>query len=441
MSAGSIVSRVARGTLLASLITAVTLAAAAALISHWLWRAGEARALEQAAAALGAATRREAADEGWPLQRAAPEALRESGLSGYRIEVWDADHLIAANMTGASLGLSRPEGPPAGWLVAERSIAGRLRVVVAAPSRDREALRVFGWSLLLAAPLCLAVAAGIGRVVGSRATGSLVELQRRILALRPLEPPPERGIAGAPDEVAELEGAFRTLWSGLSQALAREAEFVANASHELRTPLTRIRFQAERARADAGPVALAALAEQAREVDRTVRLVESLLALARDVSAGVPGAEAVNLADALRAIVARALPAGRVLVEELPDEALVRGDEELLGVAVENLLDNAAKFSSPERPVRVRLAEGDGRVRLAVSSPGACIGLEERKRIFERFYRGPEARVAPRGHGLGLALARHVARLHRGELRCVSGPDEDAAFELELPGWTAAGKI
>src|SRR5205085_2085436 len=118
------------------------------------------------------------------------------------------------------------------------------------------------------------------------------------------------------------------------------------------------------------------------------------------------------------------------------DEALVRGDEELLSIAIENLLGNAEKYSRSTEPVRLALSEVVGRVELVVSTPGARIGAAERDRLFDRFYRAADARAAEPGHGLGLPLARHVARLHGGDVDCVSRPDEDAAFRLSLPRWS-----
>jgi len=434
MSGRSIVSRVARATLLVSVVTAVTLAAVAALISLWLWGAEERRQLRQAAEGLRLAISREAGDERTTLVEAAPEAVRESTLAGYRLEVWDGERLVATNTTGAPLGLSA-RALPAGWVVEVQPVAGPLRVLVAARARDRDALRVFGWSLVLALPGCLSLATLIGRQAGRRTTGALVEFKGRILAARPFAQPPDGPIRGAPEEVEELDAAFRGLWKKLSQALARESEFAANASHELRTPLTRIRLQAERALTDAGPAGRTALAAQIEEIDRMARLVDSLLVLARDVSAGIPHAEVVNLADAVRGVAGRVLPAGGKELPRLPEEALVRGDEALLGIAVENLVENAAKFSSPGQAVCVSLADDGDRVRLVVRSPGARIAADEAERVFDRFYRGPEARTAPKGHGLGLPLARHIARLHGGDVSCVSAPGEDAAFELDLPAW------
>ncbi len=437
MTASSIVSRVSRAALLSSLVTAITLATVAALISLWLWRAEERRDLRQAAEALGQAVHREAADERSTLEAAAPEAVRESDLTGYRIEVWVGERLLATNTTGTPLGHLR-EPAPAGWLVEERPVAGSLSVLVGARARDREALRVFAWSLVLALPACLGVAVVIGRFAGGRATSALVEFKRRILDIRPFGQPPDTAIQGASVEVEELDAAFRSLWKSLSQALARESEFAANASHELRTPLTRIRLHAERALAAAAPEGRIALAAQIAEIDRMARLVDSLLVLARDVSAGIPHPEVVNLADVVRSLAERTLPAGGSDLARLPEEALVRGDEALLGIAVENLLENAAKFSTESQAVTVSLADSGGRVRLVVTSPGARVAVHDKERVFERFYRGPEARPAPKGHGLGLPLARHIARLHGGDVSCVSGPDEDAAFALDLPAWAPA---
>jgi signal transduction histidine kinase len=422
---------------LASLLTALTLAAAAAAIAFGIWRAREEKTLAATMSALVDAVHREAMEEKTPLALAAPEALRESSLTGYRIEVWDGNRLAATNTPGApgdAAGGSRPAHAPSGWLLADRDLGSGLHLYVLSPARGLEALRVFGWSLLLATPLSLGAAILIGRAVGRRTTQPLVDFKGRITAARPFEPLPAAGIPGAPAEVEALDEAFHRLWDGLREAMAREIEFAANASHELRTPLTRIRLHAERALEAAGPGARPALSDLIDEVDRMVRLVESLLVLARDVSAGMPRTEVVNLADIVRHVGARVLGQQRADLDVLPDEVLTRGDEELLSIAIENLYDNAGKFTASDRPVSLRLEEDRGRIRLAITSPGVRIGEQERARLFDRFYRAPEARAKQPGHGLGLPLARHIARLHGGDVTCISRPDQDACFELIVPG-------
>jgi len=436
MSARSLTTRVLRGTVFVALATALAGAATATLIARGLWEAHERGALRDLAAGLAGAVERESAEEGGTLDAAVAEALRESVTAGQRAEVWRGSVLVASSPPGS------PLGPPAGsgatareaWLVETRALSGGLILLVAAPrERLAEGLRIFGWSLLLSAPVCVVLALLTGRVVGRRAARPLLEFRDRIAAARPFDPLPQ---GPPPDvlEVAQLEASFRGLWERLRQAMTREVEFAANAAHELRTPLTRIRLHAERACAEAG-AASAELRDLTEEIDRVVRLVDSLLVLARDAASGIPAGEAVNVSD-VAAVAARRVFAGTAPpLIEAPDESLVRGDEALLGIAVENLLDNARKFSQPGRAPRV-VVNGDGAsVRLTVTSPGTRIPRGEAEHLFERFYRGPEARVAFAGHGLGLPLARHIARLHGGDVRCVSGPDEEACFELTLPGW------
>ncbi len=416
--------------------SAILLASAAALIAWALWEAGEKRELEARSSALATTIENAAAEEDFRLMEDVPEALKESGLAGYRLEIWRGASLVAGNQQGQTLG-PRPPGPAStrSWLITTRGLPHGLTLLVAAPRvHGLGTLRVFGWSLVLAAPLCLALALVAGRAAAVRAARPLLDLRARIQAAGPLSPFAAPSSVAAVAEVSEIEEAFGDLWARLEEALSRERDFAANASHELRTPLTRVRLHGERAAAAAGPEAARELAEQRREIDRMVRLVDSLLVLARDASRATDG-EAVNLADVVRDCARSPGPEDPGAELLAPDEALVRGDEDLLRIAVENLLDNAKKFTQPGSRARVGVEEAVDLVRVSVTSPGARVAAQERERLFERFYRSAEARAAHEGHGLGLALARHVARLHGGEVECVSEPDEDARFVLRVPSW------
>ncbi len=432
----SLISRFVRATVVVAMSSALLLAGAASLIAWTLWEAGEKRDLEQRASALAAKIESDTGEEDWSLMEDVPEALAESGLFSYRLEVWQGPVLIAANQVEPHLGppLAGPSITPS-WLITTRSLPNGLELLAAAPRvHVLRALRTFAWSLTLAAPLCLGLALVAGRAVAGRAARPLLDLTARIKAARPLEPfaPPacEESVA----EVSEIEKAFGGLWSRLGEALGRERDFAANASHELRTPLTRIRLYGERAEAAAGAEAVPELHEQRREIDRMVRLVDSLLVLTRDPSRGADG-ETVNLADVLRDCASHVFPEPSEAEISAPDEALVHGDEELLRISAMNLLDNARKFKRPGSRARIDLEESAGLVRVGITSPGARVSAAERDRVFERFYRSTEARAAQEGHGLGLALVRHITRLHGGEAWCASGPDEDARFVLVIPSW------
>jgi len=435
----SFASRIVLGSVLVATATACSLAAASAAIAHFVWEAGEFRRVLASADELATGIRTEAERESTSLETAAANALAESGLAGDdRLEVWRGSTLVAAHPPGAVLGPGTSSSDVGRrWIVASRPIGADAVLLVAAPREPwPRGLRVFLLSLAVAAPFCLALAWGVGRTVARVVTRPLADFRSRVLAAHPDGAFPSTGRRDLPAEVADLDDAFRQLWDRLGAALARESEFAANASHELRSPLTRLRLRLERA-SNAGPKAVGSdLADARQEVDRMVRLVDSLLILARDVSAGVSG-EALNLADVVRAVARRVLANPEDAAITAPDEAMVRGDEDLLAIAAENLLDNALKFRRRSEPVRVNVDHGAKGVTLTVTSPGARIASSDRERVFDRFYRAAEARSATHGHGLGLPLCRHIARLHGGEARCVSGDDEDARFVLELPAWTA----
>jgi len=434
--APSLVSRFVRATVTVAGASTLLLAGAAAFIAWALWEAGEERELEARASAMAATIESAAGEADWNLMEDVPEALRESGLVGYRLEIWRGARLVAASLSGPTLG-PQPADPATlrSWLVTTRRLPDDLVLLVAAP-RDHglRALRVFAASLALAAPLCLGLALVLGRAAAVHAARPLLDLRARIQALRPLEPLGPPSSARTVAEVRELEEAFGALWTRLQEALTRERNFAADASHELRTPLTRIRLYGERARAAAGSAAGPELDEQRREIDQMVRLVDSLLILARDASPEVRG-ETVNVADVVRECVRDVLPAAREAETTAPDETLVSGDEELLRIAVQNLLENAKKFKRPASPARVVVETGGETVRVHVTSPGARVAAEDRERLFERFYRSAGARASHDGHGLGLAIVRHIARLHGGDVECASGPDEDAHFVLNIPAW------
>jgi signal transduction histidine kinase len=435
-------TRVVRGALLVASVTAFSLAAASGLIAQLAWESGESARVRGSADALAEGLWTEAQRENATLETAAADALQESGLAGDRLELWQGGRLVAAHPGGPTLGpvATAPE-VARDWIVATRAIGSDAILVVAAPREHwLRALRVFLLSLAAAAPLCLILAWGVGRRVSAAATRPLADFRTRVQLARPENPFPVSVDGDQTAEVVDLDNAFRQLWERLIEALARERDFAANASHELRTPLTRLRLRLERAARFGGPEIAEDLADARREVDRMVRLVDSLLVLARDVSSGVPR-ETVNLADIVQQSARRLLPGPDDVRVEAPDEVMVRGDENLLLIAIENLLDNARKFRLGGAAVGVALAGTPERVRLVVESPGARIAPSDAERVFDRFFRGAEARSSTDGHGLGLPLCRHIARLHGGDARFVSLPGEDARFVMDLPPWKADPRL
>jgi two-component system sensor histidine kinase QseC len=227
-------------------------------------------------------------------------------------------------------------------------------------------------------------------------------------------------------ELAPLVGAVNSLMARLQQRLDREHEFLADAAHELKTPLAVIQLGAEgldqadmRAR------------DEARErlrlgVQRATHTVHQLLALARS------GADTVDLSkvrhDLVDLVRERIALAGGLAVQrrielalEAPDELPMWLNRESLCSLVDNLVDNAIKYSPPGGQVTVTLAEEAGAVALTVSDQGPGIPAELRERVFERFVR-LEGSAGCHGSGLGLTIVERAAAQHGATVALLDGP-------------------
>jgi heavy metal sensor kinase len=241
------------------------------------------------------------------------------------------------------------------------------------------------------------------------------------------------------DELDDLGRAFNDLLDRLQDSFERQRRFTGDASHQLRTPLAALLGQIDvTLRRDRPPEeyrrVLGLVKEQAR---RLRELVEMLLFLARaDAESGMPDLEDIDLAEwlpqHLRSWVRH--PRATDLRLEAPETGSlpVRAHGQLLGQLVDNLLDNACKYSEPCSPVVVRLVRQSGDVILEVADTGRGIVAEDLPHVFEPFYRSAHS---PRegGVGLGLAVARRIALTLRGELSVASQPGEGSRFRLRLP--------
>jgi two-component system sensor histidine kinase KdpD len=126
---------------------------------------------------------------------------------------------------------------------------------------------------------------------------------------------------------------------------------------------------------------------------------------------------------------------GHEVITRVPDTLAVDADRDLLALALRQLLDNAVKYSPATSTIEVS-ARGNGVSEIAVRNSGSEIPERERARIFERFYRGAQARQVP-GTGMGLAIVQQIARAHGGSLRVESSATDGTTFTLSLPA--AAG--
>jgi signal transduction histidine kinase len=227
------------------------------------------------------------------------------------------------------------------------------------------------------------------------------------------------------EEIDRLALAFNGLLDRIAAVFEREQRFVANAAHELRTPLTRLRGQIELAAdelAEEGTTS-ARLALAVRSCEELTRSTESLLALSRDE---VDANEAVDLGDLARRMEDDARVSG-----QQKRGVLVRGDWDLLALAVRNLVDNALKYADGE--VRIVVRETGESAEICVQDEGPGIPADQREHVREPFVRGVNHDRAVRGSGLGLALVDHVARLHGGRLELRTRIPHGLAAAIVLP--------
>lgn len=421
----SIWGRVVLATTLAAVLAGATVAIVGLALDHLLAAAREDARLTEAAQTLAAELLDPHADPAW----VAADETRELAGTGIVVAVFEGNALLAGEQA-----VRRPTGGACAELdtlrVCEVEAGPWVAVAGRASALHAEQRATFALALALAVLFSTLSSALGARLVARWSVAPLVSLTDRVGALD-LEHVSSAQL-GAPSDVQEVEAlraALARTLDELALALEHARRFAGHAAHELRTPLTAIAGELE---LTAENVSAADDVESITRAQRTVarlsRLVERLLALSRP--RGDLAREPLVVAELLEELIAELPSAQRDRVQVVASSALVSGDRALLGAMISAGLDNALKFS--EGPVEVRVEERAGRVVLEIDDEGPGVPLEARERVFEAFERGAQ-RGAARGHGLGLALVRHVASLHGGSARFVEGA-HGARLRMELPG-------
>ena len=249
----------------------------------------------------------------------------------------------------------------------------------------------------------------------------LGELARRIARREPASLAPIT-LTRSSAEIEPVLQALNGLLGRVQSAIARERRFTADAAHELRTPLAALKVHAQNAaRAGSEAERRASLERMMAGLDRSVRLVEQMLALSR-AAAFMPVSMHQVVEDALDDVLPR-LKQRRMKVSVASDpadaELIVHGDRDKLTCLVRNLLDNAARYAPAGSAVRVELGGPADAVAVAVSDQGPGIAPEQRERVFESYYRIPGS--PGDGSGLGLAIVREIAAQHGGSVEIGDG--------------------
>lgn len=251
-------------------------------------------------------------------------------------------------------------------------------------------------------------------------------------------------------ELRPLVDSVNALMHRLSDSAARERNFIADAAHELRTPIAAIRINVEALQAQHRLNAHQSelLGGVLRSIDRATRLVGQLLRLMRssaeiDASPSEPLALDELLQDRLATLSGLAQARGVELELVTTERGLcVTGVRESLTSMVDNLLENATKYSPPAGVVTVRLSREADQAVLTVTDQGPGIDAALRERVFDRFFRTPDQLQT--GSGLGLAIVKSVVEKHGGQIALGVDPGGSGGLRVTVrlpssPGLTMAG--
>jgi two-component system sensor histidine kinase MprB len=236
--------------------------------------------------------------------------------------------------------------------------------------------------------------------------------------------------AAGTDEVGRLTRAFRSMLDALNRSRSQQQRLVQDAGHELRTPLTSLRANIDTLRLHpdlVGEPRERLLDDLHSELRELSALVDELVALAVDRYDNEPEQQ-VSLDDIAERAVHRAerRSSHPTTLDAQPASVVARPGQLLR--AVNNLLDNAAKFSPAGAPIDVTVRPGY----LAVRDHGPGIAAPDLPHVFDRFYRAVDVRSLP-GSGLGLAIVREAVDAAGGDVRAENHPDGGAMVTIELP--------
>ena len=299
----------------------------------------------------------------------------------------------------------------------------------------------FETGLLILAPFFLLLASAGGFWMSSRALAPVDRITQDARAISVTNLSARLEIPPAKDELHRLTQTLNEMLDRVEAEVKRIVQFTADASHELRAPLTLIHTAAEfslrreRTREDL----VDAMRKIVRESERTARLVDDLLLLARadsnthelrlaptDISS--TGRDAAELA----ATLARAKNI-QVSADIPRDPLIVAGNEQLLEQLWLILLDNAVKYTPQGGQIRFAMHAVDSHLETTVADTGIGIAPSDLPHVYDRFWRADKVRSAMRGAGLGLSIARWIVESHHGEIEIASEAGRGSQVTVRFP--------
>lgn len=309
---------------------------------------------------------------------------------------------------------------------------GTALVIVEYAQGPSDKVRSIVPQLALSSLAALLLAGGISWFVAGRVLAPLQHVRSTAEAIgesdltRRIDVPPD-----ARDDVARLARTFNSMLDRLEAAFVAQRSFLDDVAHELRTPLTVVRGHLELMGDD--PHERASTTDLLLdEVDRMNRMVDDLLLLAASERPDFLTAAAVDLADLVLGVIARAsaLADRRFEISQV-SHAEVLADRQRLTQALLELVSNAVSVTGPGDRIRIGSHVAAGTVLLTVSDTGPGVPAADRKRIFDRFQQSHGSTTE--GTGLGLAIVASIAAAHQGSVDVVDTPGGGTTFRIRFP--------
>jgi heavy metal sensor kinase len=241
------------------------------------------------------------------------------------------------------------------------------------------------------------------------------------------------------DEIDQLATTFNQMLDRIQTLVTEIKEMSDNIAHDLRSHITRIRGAAEVTLTTGRSLNEyeSLTAGTIEECDRLLDMINTMLMISKTESGvNIPSREEIDLGKLMREACELFGPSaedkGVTLTCKAPDGTRLFGDAQMIQRMLSNIVDNAIKYTPAAGAVTVSLSQRDDQVFVSVNDTGVGISPDDLPRIFERFYRCDQSRSKP-GIGLGLSLARAIARAHGGDITAASIPDQGSTFTINLP--------
>jgi len=308
---------------------------------------------------------------------------------------------------------------------------------------DLKEINQIGWDIFLAMlgaiPTVLLITLVGSAWVASKAIAPVEEIRQAAKAITAQRLDQRLPVPPTDDEIAGLIEVLNATFERLQRSFEQSARFSADASHHLKTPIAVLRAGVEEILADVN----CSESTQARaegllhRIHHVSSVVDNLLLLSRADAGRLELLKTkFDLGEVLEGVLDDAItlaePLDLKVEADIPKHLPLKADRTFVAMIAQNLVENAVKYNTPGGRVRIEVRALNGAVEMLVGNTGRGIPRDRTGQLFERFYRVRADERVP-GHGLGLSIARELARAHGGDIELVSSNDSWTEMRLHLP--------